>query len=161
MWFLPSSTKSKKGQPASQGRPKWGSRTDIGIFAGYGSVPGGGWNGRYKVWPLDLFIGLDLTATADGRSPEARSLRSPHESMRVDTCQLGIRFPLKPIYEWWNSSPEGRLRHSGLPGPAAEPPTLSREEHLEPPELDPATAEPKHVEVMPPDSGGGLRQRWP
>ena len=74
VWFLPSSTKSKKGQPASQGRPKWGSRTDIGIFAGYGSGPGGRWNGRYKVWPLDLFIGLDLTATADGRSPEARSL---------------------------------------------------------------------------------------
>ena len=35
VWFLPSLTKSKRGMPHSHGRPKWGGRAELGIFAGY------------------------------------------------------------------------------------------------------------------------------
>ena len=154
VWFMPSSTKSKRGQPASQARPKWGSRTELGIFAGYTLTSSGSWTGRYLVWSLDLFTGMDLTATGDGRSQRARDLRSPHDTTRIDTCSLGIQFPLKHMYEWWNSTLEGKLHRSGEPGPVVEPPTLSTDVFGEPPELDPATAEPKSAEAVSSGSGG-------
>ena len=77
VWYLPSSTKSTRGRPASSVRPKWGGRACRGLFAGYVMHSGGAWSGRYLVWPIESFIGLNLTAAGNGRSEEARRLRRP------------------------------------------------------------------------------------
>ena len=45
---------------------------------------GGVWSGRYLAWPLDCFVGMDLTATASARSDHARALRAPHQTARVE-----------------------------------------------------------------------------
>ena len=78
----------------------------MGIFAGYVMRPGCRWAGRYLVWSLDEFVGMDLTAAASGRSDEAMKLRYPQETARIDTGDLGLVFPLRPVYDWWNSTLE-------------------------------------------------------
>ena len=86
---MPSDTKAAKGKSPSLVRPKWGGRAALGVFAGYVMSPTGIWTGRYLVWDLDMFVGLDLTAKASANSKEARALRSPHETMRVDVKDFG------------------------------------------------------------------------
>ena len=55
VWFLPATTRSNRGRPASHARPKWGGRACRGIFAGYVMHTGGAWSGRHYVWPLILW----------------------------------------------------------------------------------------------------------
>ena len=86
---------------------------------------GGAWSGRYLVWPLELFVGLNLTAAGTGRSEEARRLRSPHETARVDLGDSGIVFPLRDAYAWWNETLEGLSTNAGRPGPEAHPPAIA------------------------------------
>ena len=81
----------------------------------------GVWSGRYLVWPIDMFLKLDLTAEASGRSEEAKRLRSPHETARVDRGDLGVTFPLRAAYDWWNEKLEAKNRHEARPGPVGDP----------------------------------------
>ena len=96
VWFLPSDTKSKRGRAQSLVRPKWGGRAEPGIFAGYVMAPTGLWTGRYYVWSLSAFDGLDLSATASGKDKRAMALRSPHETMRVSMHGMDYMFPARP-----------------------------------------------------------------
>ena len=68
VWYLPSSTKSTRGRPASSVQPKWGGRACRGLFACYVLHSGGSWSGRYLVWPLESWIGVILSAAGNGVS---------------------------------------------------------------------------------------------
>ena len=179
VWFLPATTKAKKGHGAGIVTPKWAGRAALGVFGGYVLAPGGLWTGRYLVWPLDAFAGLDLSSSANPRAEETRPIRSPHETARVDRGDLGYVFPLRDTYNWWNERLEGRAKHLGRPGPAAEPPAIDVGSFGVPPQdpEDPGAADvpapivvpeavvvpvapevssdPRPVaDAMPPDTGG-------
>ena len=97
VWYLPSPTRKakSKGQAVADLKPKWAGKASLGIFAGYVMRPGGSWSGRYLVWPIEFFVGMDLSEKAVYSSEEAKRLSSPHDTARVDRCDLGVVFPLK------------------------------------------------------------------
>ena len=126
VWFLPTNTRPGKHGALGHAMPKWGGRGCLGIFAGYEMSPSCEWSGRYLVWPIDTLATMNLSSDASGRSADARKLRDPHRTMRVDVGTKGIRFPLKEIYDWWNESGSGRLASRGMPGPNSSRPTVDR-----------------------------------
>ena len=101
--------------------PEVGGRASLGIFAGYVLRPGGLWSGRDLVWPLDDFVGADLSSTWSRSGDDAKKFRVPHETARVDIGEKGMVFPLSAAYDWWNETLEGRSSHQGARGPVQPP----------------------------------------
>ena len=84
--------------------------------------PGYTWQGLYKVWPLEDFVGADLSITSPAM---AHRMNTPHLVKVVEIPSRGIHFPLREDYEKINYTLQGlkeTAERQRPVDPVAEPP---------------------------------------